>query len=495
MRNLAKAFGWVCAAALFASACNDVEPNTDGAATTSAVGERAAATSAERPSDAVAPSSTSVAVATTAAASPSTTSAKPPKSTQATATSRRRRQLAVELVSEPSGATGTLETANGVSLAITTPWRGQVGEGAATLTLDSDGFNTRTVDLDVSQALRHETWLDDAGQLVETIISFEVEGAPKQVAFTPDNSELWVTLLDGAGLEVYDPFTGEEIAEIDLPSGGSVEVIFNRAGTIAYVSQMQTSSLYEIDVATKQIVRNLPTKSAWTKVLVLSPDETMLYASNWSGHNVTEFDLATGEVVRQISTVRTPRGLYVTPDGAELWVAGFSRGEIQVIDLATGKGTVIYRSGGSMRHLVGDPERGLVYASDMTRAQALVVDTTTREVVELAPVDRTPNTIDLSPDGRVLYVSSRGRNHATSYHRPGPDWGAVAVIDTATGEYLDAIVGGNQPTGLDVSPDGSLLAHSDFLDHRVTTYRLPTYETYANGGGGRWDAHLSEIRK
>jgi DNA-binding beta-propeller fold protein YncE len=148
-----------------------------------------------------------------------------------------------------------------------------------------------------------------------------------------------------------------------------------------------------------------------------------------------------------------------------------------------------------MRHLVGDAESGLMYASDMARHHVLVVDTATNEVEVLADVDKVPNTIDLSPDGQVLYVSNRGRNNPETYYKPGPEWGTVVVIDTATGAYLDAIVGGNQTTGLDVSPDGTMLAFSDFLDNRVSVYRIPPFEELIAGNGGRWEAHLAEIAK
>ena len=46
----------------------------------------------------------------------------------------------------------------------------------------------------------------------------------------------------------------------------------------------------------------------------------------------------------------------------------------------------------------------------------------------------------------MLYVSNRGRN-GSNYYLPGPEWGSVLAIDTRTGRILDAIVGGNQPTG------------------------------------------------
>jgi sugar lactone lactonase YvrE len=123
-----------------------------------------------------------------------------------------------------------------------------------------------------------------------------------------------------------------------------------------------------------------------------------------------------------------------------------------------------------------------------------VVDLTSERVRRLADTDKLPNTIDLSPDGKVLYVSNRGRNGAC-YCAPGPEWGSVLAIDAASGRILDAMVGGNQTTGLEVSPDGRTLAFSDFLDNRVHLYQIPPYQTLAAGGGGRAVAHLRDIPK
>jgi hypothetical protein len=71
----------------------------------------------------------------------------------------------------------------------------------------------------------------------------------------------------------------------------------------------------------------------------------------------------------------------------------------------------------------------------------------------------------------------------------------VLLIDTETGEMLDAIVGGNQTTGLEVSDDGTLLAFSDLLDNRVVVYSVPTTEELLAGGGGRYEDHLTELTK
>jgi DNA-binding beta-propeller fold protein YncE len=210
--------------------------------------------------------------------------------------------------------------------------------------------------------------------------------------------------------------------------------------------------------------------------------------------DISEIDLGRGRVRRLLKTVPTPRGLWPTPDGRRLYVAGFQDGELQRIDLASGRARTLLRTGGAMRHLVGDRAGRRLYADDMGTNQAFVVDLAGERVRRLAATDNVPNTIDLTPDGRVLYVSNRGRNGA-SYYRPGPEWGSVLAIDTASGKVLDAMVGGNQTTGLDVSDDGKLLAFSDFLDNRIHLYAVPPYRTLAAGGGGRAAAHRAELAK
>ncbi|MBN1631163.1 MAG: SMP-30/gluconolactonase/LRE family protein, partial [Thermoleophilia bacterium] len=153
---------------------------------------------------------------------------------------------------------------------------------------------------------------------------------------------------------------------------------------------------------------------------------------------------------------------------------------------------VIFETGGAMRHMVPDEALGLLYVDDMSTNEVYVVDLLTDEVSKLANTDQRPNSMDLSPDGKVLYVSNRGKDNAESYYVPGPEWGTVLAIDTVSGAIADAIVGGNQCTGLDVSPDGSLLAFSDFLDHKIRVYAIPPYEALVAGDGGRAESRFQD---
>jgi DNA-binding beta-propeller fold protein YncE len=400
----------------------------------------------------------------------------------------------LRVTTHPDGAALQIHAADGSSRKVHAPFTGNVAGPDVELTLSLPGFNTLDQAVDLHRNRSLDLWLDPKGQLLHKLGQFDTGPAPKQAAFTPDGSEMWISDL-GGGVDVFDPGSGKRVAHIDLNGKSGVEVIFTKDGSTAYVSQMETASVYEIDVATRTIKRHLFTTGSWSKVMALSPNERKLYVSNWVSDDVSEIDLVKGKETRRFHTVDTPRGLYVTPDGKRLYVAGFGDGRLERFRLRDLRSKIVLDTGGALRHLVGDPARGLLYADDMATDEVFVVDLATERARKLADTDHTPNTIDLSPDGKVLYVSNRGRNNAVSYYLPGPEWGSVLAIDTATGRLLDAIVGGNQTTGLDVSPDGKILAFSDFLDNRVTLYAIPGYQVLAAGGGGRAKLHLADLEK
>ena len=429
----------------------------------------------------------------TAAAGGTTLTTGETTTTRSTAPNLAPQKLTVN--STPRGAKLEITLQDGTVLSAKTPYEEDTPGGKILLKIWASGFKVITREVDLIEPKTASVWLDPKGLLYESLVRFKCGPNPKQVAFTPDGKEMWVSLLGGYGLEIFEPTTGEKIDQVRLGEHGAVEVIFTKDGKTAYASQMETASVYEIDRATREVKRHFETGGSWTKVLLLSPDEKTLWASNWVSNDVSEIDLVTGKLVRRMKTVVTPRGLYVTPDAKRLFVAGFENGDIQRIDLATGKSEVIFKTGGAMRHMVGDDTRGLLYVDDLSTNEVFVVDLATEKVTKLADTDHRPNTMDLSPDGKVLYISNRGKDNPKTYYIPGPEWGSILAIDTATGKILDAIVGGNQCTGLDVSPDGTLLAFSDFLDNKIRVYTIPDYETLVAGGGGRAEAHLKDIVK
>lgn len=261
------------------------------------------------------------------------------------------RQLRV--VSHPAGASLTMKGADGRPHIGVTPFVGTAPGGRLQLSLAMDGFNTvqEEIVLDADRAV--ELWLDRKGLLHRSLGIATSGSNPKQVAFTPDGKELWVTLLGGRGIDVFEFPSRRRLSNIRLGQNGAVEVIFTRDGKTAFASQMESASVFEIDRQSFQVRRQMVTKGSWSKVMALAPDEKTLYVANWSSDNVSEIDLASGQVRRLLPTVRTPRGLHVSADG-RLFVAGFENGELARINLADGSSPCA----GQERWRHAPPDRG-----------------------------------------------------------------------------------------------------------------------------------------
>lgn len=333
------------------------------------------------------------------------------------------------------------------------------------------------------------------GQLAQCHLRIDCGPGPKGVAFSPDGQHIWVSLLGGPpSIEVYSVATGEKEHTLTLGSNGAVEVVFSADKKTAFVSQMETALVYEIDVASMATTAQHSTRSTWTKVVEPSRDGRWLYVSNWVGNDVSRIDRTGQEKTRRIRTAKTPRGLYLTPEADRLYIASFGTGKLQRLNTATLQIDDIYQ-GGVMRHLVANESTGQLFASDMRRGQILVHDMQLNTTKSLARTDANPNTIALTPDGEMLAVSCRGRNNRQSYYMPGPEWGSILLFDTDTGRKLDAIIGGNQPTGLAISSDGQWLASTDLLDNRVSLYRLPPSATLKAANGGRSSTYKAEMKK
>lgn len=319
---------------------------------------------------------------------------------------------------------------------------------------------------------------------------------PKSLAFSPDGKELWVALhYDKPALAVYDTTTFALIGAVEMGAYGAVELAFSRDGARVYASQFETASVFEVDRAARTVTRVLETGSSESKVVEVAPDDKTVWVANWKGNDVSEFDATTGSLRRSIKTPGIPRGLWATPDGAHLYIAGYSPGRLYRVDRASGELTILSEMGSSVRHLVADPTRGRLYASDLGDAEIRVYDLAKGSFEVLARTDPKPNTIDLSPDGRLLFASCRGANNPDSYLDVGPEWGTVLVYDALTGRMVDAVVSGNQSTGLDVSPDGRLVATTDFLDNRVNIYAVPDTSAVLAGDGGASSTYRARVTK
>ncbi len=310
---------------------------------------------------------------------------------------------------------------------------------------------------------------------VEKEGSYSCGRQPKQVLFSPDSSLVVLPLLDDKGFQVISLADGSHPRLIAPPRAeklGFAEGLFIPEKQAFFVSQMSTGYIYEYDYPSFSFRREISTGGVWSKFIAWSGDKRLLAVSNWVSNDVSLIDYESGKVLRSIKTKAAPRGLAFTKQGSEIIVLCFDGGVIQKFSTEDGKllaSCAVQKS--AMRHIAVNDAESKAYISDMYHASLYELDLSSFAITRTWKVFNNPNTIALYKD-RYLFASSRGPNNKKDYTLRSPVDGKITVIDTLTGEVVLAIRGGNQPTGLDISPDGKWLCFSNFQDANIELYRL-----------------------
>jgi DNA-binding beta-propeller fold protein YncE len=355
-------------------------------------------------------------------------------------------------------------------------------EGPGTVKLEAAGY--RSVELPtrgIPRLLRDsrlQIKLEKEGGGLEYVREFPTGRQPKSACFSPEGDRLFVPLLDQRGVDVFR-FSGLEFRfekRLAVPGSaavGFVEAMTDRKRRELWVSNMEENRVHIFDLDTLAYKGFADTGGVLPKVIVQNPAGDITAVSNWVSRTVCLFDSETKERLALIPVGGTPRGMAFSPDGKLLYTAIFDEPLIAVINMDEKKVTAryrLYQGAGAARHVLYSG--GKLFVSDMYRGTVCILDAATGKLLGAVRVGPNINTIVLSPDGRRLYASSRGRNNPEDYTKPGPDFGAVYVLRAEDLSLEEKIWGRNQPTGLALSPDGNYLVFTDFLDDNLELYRI-----------------------
>ena len=171
---------------------------------------------------------------------------------------------------------------------------------------------------------------------------------------------------------------------------------------------------------------------------------TELYVSTEDGGEIAVVDVERGEVVAHIAVGKRPRGVKLSRDGKLLYVA----------------------LSGSPRGGPGVDESKLP-PPDRAADGVGVVDLTTRKLVRTLPSGQDPESFDLSPDGKLLYVSNENDN-------------MVSVVDVAAARITTEIAVGVEPEGMGISPDGKTLVNTSETTSMAHFIDTASHEVIAN---------------
>ncbi len=207
------------------------------------------------------------------------------------------------------------------------------------------------------------------------------QGAPVEVAFTPDGRHAYVSNYamygKGFGPEGQDSCTA--------------------------ASKIDNSFLYRIDTRTLVIDQVIEVGRV-PKYVAVTPDGSTVLVSNWCSMDLSVVDTASAREVERVPLGPHPRGIAVAADGSVAYVAimgGTDVAKVSLPDLSVGW---IRGVGGAPRHLVLTPDGHTLLTTLNRDGKVAKIDTATGKVVARVSTGSAPRSMAISTDGLSVYV-------------------------------------------------------------------------------------------
>lgn len=274
-----------------------------------------------------------------------------------------------------------------------------------------------------------------------------LEAFPTTIGLTPDGDMAFVANSDFHGdhprqnmvTVVHTPTmsTITQLPVCDMPHGAKS----NHAGTIVYISCMNSDELVEIETATLRILRRVRTGTGHDMNAMAGMDHAA------SGPPVSH-----GTPAPASATAPTPAGMAdggcaptfvsVSADDKRLYAACNHSGTLQVWDATTMTKTREIPLGAGAYNVEPSPDgKWVIVTNKKDKSFSLVDAATLTEVVRVPTTKKIVHGVAYSPDGKYAFITQESI---------GADPGAVDMFDLTTKKTVATYPLPAQPTGVTI---------------------------------------------
>ncbi|GAA4882401.1 serine/threonine-protein kinase [Actinomycetospora straminea] len=185
-----------------------------------------------------------------------------------------------------------------------------------------------------------------------------------------------------------------------------------------------------------------------------------------AGPRVVASSVARPTVGATVQVGSTPGYIEIAPSGDYGYIANRAAGVLTVFDTTRNQPTgVIPVPDGGPQFVAFSPDGTRAYVSIFNQDYSLnevgVLDTESGTFVARVPTGVRPFALDVTPDGRKVYV-------------PNHDSGSLTVIDTETDTVVNTVPLAPNPHWVDISPDGTRLYAANHESNVITTVDTTT---------------------
>jgi YVTN family beta-propeller protein len=260
---------------------------------------------------------------------------------------------------------------------------------------------------------------------------------PHHMYLTPDEKSLVIANALSDSLLFIDPKTSAVQRTVrDILDPYQLRFSPDMKWFVTVANRLNHVDIYRWDGTNPTLVKRISTGKTPSHLWIDSKSITV-YATMQDSDELVVIDLPTQTLKWRGKTGAMPADVFGTPDDKFLLI-GLTGGEgVEVYDVTgrepklvklikTGKGAHAFRGAGDKRH---------VLVSNRVANTISKIDYQTMAVVDNYPAPSGPDCMDLSPDGRTIYVASRWAKK-------------MSVIDTQTKKVVRQVNVGKSPHGV-----------------------------------------------
>nr|WP_253940140.1 beta-propeller fold lactonase family protein [Diaphorobacter sp. JS3050] len=260
---------------------------------------------------------------------------------------------------------------------------------------------------------------------------------PHHLYLTPDEKSLIVANALGDSLTFVDPAT----AQVQRTVRGIVDPYHLRFSPdmkwlVTAANRLNHVDFYRWDGKELTLVQRVSTGKTPSHLWIDAGSRTV-YSTMQDSDELVAIDISTQKIKWRTKTGAMPADVYGSPDGKHLFVGLTGSDSVEVFDIVgeqprsvqrikTGDGAHAFRAAGDGRHL---------FVSNRVANTISKIDMQALRVVDGYPAPGGPDCMDVSADGRWLYVSARWARK-------------MLVIDTVERKVARAVQVGKSPHGV-----------------------------------------------
>ncbi len=206
-----------------------------------------------------------------------------------------------------------------------------------------------------------------------------------------NNGNIYISNEEDAKASVYNPKTGELIAEIEVgiePEG----VAISPDGMRVIITSESSNMLHLIDIPGHTIIHNILV-GARPRAATFSADSKTAYATSEISGEVKKIDVASGTIIGKVvlsDDKAKPKDILLSRDGNRLFVAGGRANRVFVLEAQSLEIIKAIAVGKRVWSLALSRDGKRLYSTDGVDHQVSVIDTDSNSVATTIPVGKFP---------------------------------------------------------------------------------------------------------